>query len=102
MVEGRDKGIIQRVLDQIYEKFALRTDLKGNCEIKISFLEIYKENVTDLLEGYVSASGTNKHNNSKLSSPAGARRDGHNRDRSSSFIIHPNLASQDGSSVAAS
>ena len=79
----------------------MRTDLKGNCEIKISFLEIYKENVTDLLEGYVSTNGATKQN-SKPSSPVGARRDGHNRDRSSSFIIHPNLASQDGSSVAAS
>ena len=53
MVESRDKGIIQRVLDQIYEKFAKRKDLEQNCEIRISFLEIYKEQVTDLLEGHV-------------------------------------------------
>ena len=53
MIESRDKGIIQRVLDNIYEKFDSRKDLRGNCEIKISFLEIYKEHVTDLLEGHV-------------------------------------------------
>ena len=52
MIESRDKGIIQRVLDQIYGNFAKRQDLEKNCEIKISFLEIYKEHVTDLLEGH--------------------------------------------------
>ena len=52
MVESRDKGIIQRVLDHIYDSFAKRQDLEANCEIKISFLEIYKEHVTDLLEGH--------------------------------------------------
>lgn len=52
MIESRDKGIIQRVLDNIYEKFDRRKDLCTNCEIKISFLEIYKEHVTDLLEGH--------------------------------------------------
>ena len=52
MVESRDKGIIQRILDQVFEKFSERHDLDKNCEIKISFLEIYKEIVTDLLEDH--------------------------------------------------
>lgn len=50
IIESRDKGIIQRVVDHVYERFASRADLQKNCEIRISFLEIYKENVTDLLE----------------------------------------------------
>ena len=43
MGESRDKGIIQRVIDHIYERFGAREDLVENCEIKVSFLEIYKE-----------------------------------------------------------
>lgn len=52
MHESRDKGIIQRVVDHIFAKFSSRQDLEANCEIRISFLEIYKENITDLLEGH--------------------------------------------------
>ena len=40
------------MLDNVYEKFASRDDLQKNCEIRISFIEIYKESVTDLLEGH--------------------------------------------------
>lgn len=56
MSQNRDKGIIQRVLDQIYTEFEKREDLQKNCEIRISFLEIYKEQVTDILEGHIQVS----------------------------------------------
>ena len=52
MIESRDKGIIQRIIDQVFEKFSERQDLDTNCEVRISFLEIYKDQVTDLLEGH--------------------------------------------------
>ena len=52
MTESRDKGIIQRVIDNIYEKFNNKPELKQNCDLRVSFLEIYKEQVTDLLEGH--------------------------------------------------
>ena len=52
MEERNDKGVIQRVIDDIFTKFGLNSDIKKNCQIKISFLEIYNERVTDLLEGY--------------------------------------------------
>ena len=86
MVEGRDKGIIQRVVDQIYAKFAERSDLQGNCEIKVSFLEIYKENVTDLLEGHTQDP---KNSTKKSVSPkrATVEKESLGRDRSSSFVI---------------
>lgn len=51
--ESRDKGIIQRVIDHIFDKFSRRENLQHNCEIRISFIEIYKEQVTDLLDEYV-------------------------------------------------
>ena len=53
MEEQNDKGIIQRIIDQVYAKFHLNSELVKNCQIKISFLEIYNERVTDLLEGYI-------------------------------------------------
>ena len=74
MGESRDKGIIQRVIDHIYERFGAREDLVENCEIKVSFLEIYKEQVTDLLEGHVQ--------------PKGRPRKASLRNHSSSFAIH--------------
>lgn len=52
MLESHNKGIIQRVIDQIYEKFSARQDLESNCQIKIAFIEIYKDSVTDLLEDH--------------------------------------------------
>ena len=51
MEESKDKGIIQRTIDIIYRKFHERQDLVKNCEIKISFLEIYNDRVIDLLDG---------------------------------------------------
>ena len=52
MEERNDKGVIQRVIDQVYSKFFLNKDLIKNCQLKISFLEIYNEKITDLLDGY--------------------------------------------------
>ena len=52
MLESHNKGIIQRVIDKIYEKFSARQDLESNCQIKIAFIEIYKDSVTDLLEDH--------------------------------------------------
>lgn len=71
--------------------------MQSNCEIKISFLEIYKENVTDLLEGHTS--------HRRMASPksgaancGGAQKEGFGksmRDRSSSFIIHQKQPGQE-------
>jgi hypothetical protein len=49
MQETSEKGIIQRVLDQIYHGFAM-TQLDQTCQLRVSFLEIYNDTVTDLLE----------------------------------------------------
>ena len=50
MNSGQEKGVIQRVLDYIYENFRKREDLYENAELKITFLEIYNDSVTDLLD----------------------------------------------------
>lgn len=68
LAEAKDKGIIQRVLDNIFLKFAERADLAQNCEIKISFLEIYKETVTDLLGGHSERRVKLRHNRNHSSS----------------------------------
>ena len=39
MKSSLDKGVIQRVLDTVYQTFYSRESLHENCEIKISFLE---------------------------------------------------------------
>ena len=52
MDEMEEKGIIQRVIDQIFQQYSLREEINQHCEIKISFIEIYKETITDLLEEY--------------------------------------------------
>lgn len=48
-VDEGSKGIIQRVLDTVFEMYISR-DLDSTCDVKISFLEIYNDTVTDLLE----------------------------------------------------
>ena len=68
LAEAKDKGIIQRVLDNIFLKFSERSELAKNCEIKISFLEIYKEQVTDLLDGHDQKRIRIKHNRNHSSS----------------------------------
>jgi len=50
MDSGDEKGVIQRVLDYIYEHFNAREDLYEHAELKITFLEIYNDSVTDLLD----------------------------------------------------
>ena len=50
MNSGDEKGVIQRVLDYIYEHFNAREDLYEHAELKITFLEIYNDSVTDLLD----------------------------------------------------
>ena len=52
MAEGGEKGILQRVIDQIYEQLPRRKELLRSCEVRVSFLEIYKEQITDLLAGH--------------------------------------------------
>ena len=46
--EGAEKGIIQRVLDNIYQGFD-RAQLEPTCLLRVSFFEIYNDTVTDLL-----------------------------------------------------
>lgn len=47
-----DRGIIPRVLSTIFEAFEQRVNVRYSCYI--SYLEIYNENVYDLLDRYVS------------------------------------------------
>lgn len=49
MHESTEKGIIQRVIDQVFANFQ-RAKLDATCQIRVSFLEIYNDSVTDLLE----------------------------------------------------
>ena len=50
MYSSKEKGVIQRVLDYVYENFLAKPDLHENVELKISFLEIYNDSVNDLLD----------------------------------------------------
>lgn len=50
MKSSLDKGVIQRVLDTVYQNFYSRESLHENCEIKISFLEVYNDSINDLLD----------------------------------------------------
>ena len=55
MQESSEKGIIQRVIDQVYAGFQL-AQLEQTCLLRVSFLEIYNDSVTDLLEEETSPS----------------------------------------------
>jgi len=56
MQESSEKGIIQRVIDQVYAGFQL-AQLEQTCQLRVSFLEIYNDSVTDLLEEDSSPTG---------------------------------------------
>ncbi|GMF14248.1 unnamed protein product [Phytophthora lilii] len=51
-----DRGIIPRVLSTIFEEFEKRPNMRYSCYI--SYLEIYNENVYDLLDRYVAVPTT--------------------------------------------
>ena len=50
MQTSNEKGVIQRVIDIVYKNFYDKESLFENCEIKISFLEVYNDSINDLLD----------------------------------------------------
>jgi kinesin family protein 13 len=49
------KGLIPRLCDSLFEHIAARNNESINCEVEVSYMEIYNEKVRDLLDpnGYV-------------------------------------------------
>ena len=50
IMQNPKRGLIPRVLDYIYDKYTSNPEMQEKLDLTISYLEIYNDQVTDLLE----------------------------------------------------
>ena len=49
-MQNPKRGLIPRVLDYIYDKYTTNPEMQEKLDLTLSYLEIYNDQVTDLLE----------------------------------------------------
>ena len=50
IMQNPKRGLIPRVLDYIYDKYTTNPEMQEKLDLTLSYLEIYNDQVTDLLE----------------------------------------------------